>query len=374
MSKYKLILIAAGILMFLFVLLFKRSHHEKGQEVLAQTKSTQGILQDSEIETLRALSADVQALSEQNQQLQKSVEVQQYQTQEKLQTLEKQLQEENRKTTAEKENPSQPLSRWITIEDKGPRQINTPAPSSSETKSEKKENPIKPAYTLPIGTKLLNATTFDVLIGRIPIKGKVVDPYPFSVILSGTNLAANGHRIPGIKQAIATGTVVGDFNLTCARADIYTFTFVFDDGTISQTEGKKLGYLTNNKGAGCIAGTFVSDALKYIAGHIAMSSAQGAASALSESQVTQTSSGYQNESFISGSTGKFMLGEGVNAGMNESKKWLNDRLESSFDAIVVPQGQTVHITLTDTILIDYNPQGRKVNHDYSTASLHYPLD
>lgn len=223
----------------------------------------------------------------------------------------------------------------------------------------------KAAYTLPIGTKLLGATTFDVLIGRIPIKGKVADPYPFSVILSADNLAANGHRIPNVKHAIATGTVVGDFNLTCARADIYTFTFVFEDGTISQIEdNQKLGYLSNNIGAGCIAGTFVSDAAKYILGQIGMSAAQGAATALSESQVTYNSSTYQTESFISGSTGKFILGEGMDSGMAESKKWLADRLESSFDAVVVPQGQHVNITLTKMIEIDYNPQGRKVNHDY----------
>ena len=70
------------------------------------------------------------------------------------------------------------------------------------------------------------------LIGRIPIKGNVDDPYPFKVIVGSDNLAANGLEIPGLDGMIFTGNAIGDWTLSCVRGEIHSVTFVFEDGTI----------------------------------------------------------------------------------------------------------------------------------------------
>lgn len=70
------------------------------------------------------------------------------------------------------------------------------------------------------------------LLGRVPIDGKVTDPYPFKVLIGKDNLTANGIQLPDVEGAIVSGTATGDWTLSCVRGDVQSITFVFSDGTV----------------------------------------------------------------------------------------------------------------------------------------------
>ena len=71
----------------------------------------------------------------------------------------------------------------------------------------------EPVYTVPRNSTLVGSTGMTALIGRIPVKGNVDDPYPFKVIVGSDNLAANGLDMPGLDGMIFTGHAIGDWDL-----------------------------------------------------------------------------------------------------------------------------------------------------------------
>ena len=78
-----------------------------------------------------------------------------------------------------------------------------------------------PYYTIPVNATLTGAVAMQPIIGRIPIEGKVTDPYAFKVIMGSKNLAANGIDIPeDIQGIVASGIAEGDMLGSCARGDI----------------------------------------------------------------------------------------------------------------------------------------------------------
>ncbi|HDT6074408.1 TPA: TIGR03752 family integrating conjugative element protein, partial [Enterobacter roggenkampii] len=89
-----------------------------------------------------------------------------------------------------------------------------------------------PVYTLPENSTLVGSRAMTALLGRIPIDGKVTDPYPFKVMIGKDNLTANGIELPDVQGAIVSGTATGDWTLSCVRGAITSITFVFTDGTV----------------------------------------------------------------------------------------------------------------------------------------------
>lgn len=61
-----------------------------------------------------------------------------------------------------------------------------------------------PVHTIPDAATLVHNSTMTPLIGRVPVKGQLRDPFRFKLITGATNLATNGHRIPGIVNAVWT--------------------------------------------------------------------------------------------------------------------------------------------------------------------------
>lgn len=84
-----------------------------------------------------------------------------------------------------------------------------------------------PVYTLPENSTLVGSRAMTALLGRIPIDGKVTDPYPFKVMIGKDNLTANGIELPDVQGAIVSGTATGDWTLSCVRGAITSITFVF---------------------------------------------------------------------------------------------------------------------------------------------------
>jgi hypothetical protein len=242
-----------------------------------------------------------------------------------------------------------------------------------------------PSYTIPANSTLFDSTAWTGLIGRIPINGIVRDPYPFKILIGHKDLAANGIYIPDIQGIVVAGFATGDMALSCVRGNITSLTFVFQDGRISTTGAgnqsggssssntTSLGYLSTRTGNPCITGHFYTNAPTYLTGNVLLGAAQGAAGAYSASQTTSSTTPLGGStSTVTGSPNKYVLGQAGVGAASQVQQWWAQREQNSFDAVYVAPNQPVVANITQEISIDYNPMGRKVAYDNSTSSVSTP--
>jgi len=240
-------------------------------------------------------------------------------------------------------------------------------------------DPPIPYYTLPRNATLVNSTAMTALVGRVPFAGQVTDPYSFKVIIGRDNLAANGIEVPEMAYAVASGKAIGDWTLGCVRGDLYSLTFVFEDGTIrtvpeapdifagtANQREIKIGELSDRFGNPCVAGQRISNAVQYLSQRIGVVSVQAAAEAAAASQTTQLTSvgggGAGVATIVDGATGEYILGRSIADSADEVASWLDERQSQQFDAIYVAPGADVSMHITEQVNIDYDPLGRKTNH------------
>ncbi|MFP1900481.1 TIGR03752 family integrating conjugative element protein [Lonsdalea quercina] len=255
---------------------------------------------------------------------------------------------------------------------------------ASLTDAQKKTDPV---YTLPENSTLVGSRAMTALLGRIPIDGKVTDPYPFKVMIGRDNLTANGIELPDVQGAIVSGTATGDWTLSCVRGAITSITFVFADGTVrtlpspdgqnaagNQSSGNSggnnssIGWLSDDNGIPCISGTRKSNASTYLPTIGMLSAASASGDALTQNQNTSQSNGYGGvTSTLTGDAGQAVLGKALSGGMRETADWVKARYGQTFDAIYVPPGKTLALHITRQLTIDYEEQGRKVKYDFSLA-------
>ncbi|MDQ7686900.1 TIGR03752 family integrating conjugative element protein, partial [Salmonella enterica] len=170
--------------------------------------------------------------------------------------------------------------------------------------SEAVDESAEPVYTLPENSTLIGSRAMTALLGRVPIDGKVTDPYPFKVLIGKDNLTANGIELPDVQGAIISGTATGDWTLSCVRGSLTSVTFVFTDGTVrtlssaggqqrSQGNGESagqggqgsqngsIGWISDENGIPCISGDRKSNASTYLPtiGLLAAARAAGGAGA-----------------------------------------------------------------------------------------------
>ena len=91
-------------------------------------------------------------------------------------------------------------------------------------KQTKEERSVK-AYTIPINGTLIGSVSMTAMLGRIPINGQVIDPYPFKVMVGEENLSSNGIHIPGVTGIKMSGIAKGDWTLSCVSGEITSMTF-----------------------------------------------------------------------------------------------------------------------------------------------------
>lgn len=235
-----------------------------------------------------------------------------------------------------------------------------------------------PYYTIPVNATLTGAIAMQPLIGRVPIDGKVPDPYTFKAVIGPKNLAANGIDIPSdIQGIVVSGVAEGDMLGGCTRGEITSMTFVFSDGRISTTQSKAseaLGTIAAANGNPCIAGSFHSDAAIFLGATAGLAGIQGYGNALSQSQLSTSTSSATGAtiSTLLGNANKYAFGQGVSASSQAAQTWWNQRVQNSFDFIYVPNVDLrtgkkleLNINVTQEIPIDYDPQGRKVFYDHT---------
>ncbi|KKF37681.1 bacterial conjugation TrbI-like family protein [Erwinia tracheiphila] len=263
----------------------------------------------------------------------------------------------------------------------------TTAAQNAMNEAEKNTDPV---YTLPENATLVGSRAMTALLGRIPIDGKVTDPYPFKVLIGKDNLTANGIELPDVQGAVVSGTATGDWTLSCVRGSITSITFVFTDGTVrtlpspngqngggsqgAQGSGNGgsnnagIGWLSDDNGIPCISGTRKSNASTYLPTIAGLAAATSAGDSLAANQNTSQTNGYGGvTSSLTGDAGQAVLGKAFAGGMRETVDWVKARYGQTFDAIYVPPGQKVALHITRQLAIDYEEKGRKVKYDFSLA-------
>lgn len=188
-----------------------------------------------------------------------------------------------------------------------------------------------PVYTLPENSTLVGSRGMTALLGRVPIDGKVTDPYPFKVLIGKENLTANGIELPDVEGAVVSGTATGDWVLSCVHGEVHSITFVFTDGTVRTvpspaknsdgSNGKSndgsIGWLSDEKGVPCLSGERKSNAATYLPTLFALSGAGAAADAMANNQATTSVDGTTVTSTLTGSAGQAALGKALSGGTSE---------------------------------------------------------
>lgn len=267
------------------------------------------------------------------------------------------------------------------------------------------EPPARPAYTVPRNATLIGSTAMTALIGKVPFKDTISDPFPFKVIVGQDNLTANGIDIPGLSGMVFSGHSSGDWTLGCVRGNVSSATFVFDDGTIrtlsggaqiananaesttpvnnmlanghanNQAQNNAIGWISDKRGIPCISGQRISNAADFLTGRVMAKAAEAAAKAFGQSNTTQSVTPLGG--VFSAITGDAAQYAGLNAlagGASEISDYIKERAAQSFDVVYVDTGVELAIHIDRELPIDYDPQGRKTTYATVDATRQALLD
>lgn len=268
---------------------------------------------------------------------------------------------------------------------KGKRMSRSSAPLKT------KEEVITPFITIPQNATLVGSTALTALIGRVPVGSNVTDPYSFKVIIGKDNLAANGIEIPELSYAVSSGKAVGDWTLGCVRGDLYSITFVFEDGTIrtvpkpadiyeggTAAQSVKIGEIADRFGNPCVVGKRITNAQTYLAQRVGVTALGAAAEAAAAAETTTNTSvsgaGIGVNTQVTGSTKDYIFGRTLSDSTKEITSWLDQRQGQQFDAIYVAPGQSVAVNVTEQIEIDYDSKGRKTQYAGVNKGVYRALD
>ena len=230
-----------------------------------------------------------------------------------------------------------------------------------------------PYLTVPRNSTLVGARGFTALIGRIPTSTQVVDPFPFKVLVGADNLAANGFVMPELFGMVFSGRAVGDWTLSCVRGEIYSVTYILEDGSIqsypagdveTEQNNRPIGWISDPFGVPCVAGERKTNAGSYLSQRIGLSAAASAAEAAAAAQTSTTVSGATgvSTSSVTGDITSFVRSRAIADGIDEVASWLDERQAQSFDVVYVPPDSELVVHVTRELRIDQDPTGRKVNH------------
>ncbi|WP_020406865.1 TIGR03752 family integrating conjugative element protein [Hahella ganghwensis] len=262
----------------------------------------------------------------------------------------------------------------------GLRKVNFDEPESpnghEKTKHKAEEN--KPYYTIPANGTLFSNTTMTSLIGIVPKKGKVKDPFRFKVITGGNNIATNGYFLPNVRDIVWSGVVIGNRELSCAKGIVDKVTFTFADGTIRTVTAKDkevgLGYISDKWGQPCLPGILIDNAHEYIGNRVLVGGSSALSKAAAETNKTTINNVEKGliTTIVDGDSTKFLAGETLSASLGELAKWLEERQVDAIDLVYLQTGQDVTIHVEQQIEIDYETNGRRLIHYDSIAKTSIP--
>ena len=245
----------------------------------------------------------------------------------------------------------------------------------------------KPFYTVPANSTLMGSIAMTALIGRVPVDGTVNDPYPFKVVIGADNLTANGIDLPDVTGAVVSGSASGDWTLSCVRGQIRSITFVFQDGTIrtlpeqianssvaTSSAESGLGWISDPYGIPCVAGQRRSNAQQYLSSQALITAAgAGAASLIKSDNGTAFVSNGNKTLGTVGISSDEAMGRILSSGVQDMSQWVNKLYGQAFAAVYVEPGAKVAVHIEQPITLDYDPEGRKVDHTLENRHV-IPLD
>lgn len=246
-----------------------------------------------------------------------------------------------------------------------------------------------PVYTLHRGAMLANAVSMTALMGRTPMNGQVTDPYPFSMIVGKENLLANGFTLPDVQGAIVTGTVTGDWSLSCVRGVVESIDFIRADGSIlsfpeeeeaidsgfdgTSVKTGDLGFLADPNGNPCLTGERISNAPEYLTTQGLLDAASAAANAVAISQQTISVDGSTSTSAMTGDAAKNAAAESAAAFTGTVSEFIQARMGASFDIIYTPPGTKASIHLRKPVTLRAPAQPVRVRYDTLSQGASYAL-
>ena len=245
-----------------------------------------------------------------------------------------------------------------------------------------------PKYTVPRNATLIGSVSMTALIGRVPSKGSIEDPYPFKVIVGKDNLAANGLEVPGVRNMIFSGKAIGDWTLSCVRGEMESVTFVFEDGTIKtlssddqslkaaqsggDTKAKALAWISDERGIPCVTGKRISNATSFLLARVAAKGFEAGAKAVADAETTTVVSNVTGVAAtnITGNALKNAGYETLSGGASELGDWLKERQSQTYDVIYVNSGAKIALHIDIELPIDYETNGRKLNYANQIKTAH----
>ena len=279
-------------------------------------------------------------------------------------------------TTAQYEVQSSPGADIIWIE---PLVVAAP-PRVADTVPASEPLASSPRLTIP-PSSVVFARSLTALVGRIPVHGRIENPWRFKLIATPKNFTSKNYFVPDLEGVIWTGVAHGDYTLSCVSGTIDTISYVFRDGTVHTqrsaanpddiTQG--LGWISDEYGNPCIPGSLKTNAAQFLRRSILASSAAGLARGYADAQTTRTSDQFSGRSTttVTGDATNFALATAAADAVSATERWQARRLDQSFDAIYVAAGKSVVIHIEQQIELDYEALGRQLDH--SVARLEQPV-
>lgn len=207
---------------------------------------------------------------------------------------------------------------------------------------------------IPTGS-LIQGRTLTGVIGRIPIGGRVAEPWPFKIIAIRQAYAPNHHTFD-VAGMIFEGIAQGDFSFKCARGRIIRATTVLSDRSIISASGKNadsIGWISDSASNPCLPGRLITNAGNVLAKKLLLDTTAAAARAAADAERTNTVSADGIErSVISGDEFRVTGAEAIAAGAQSVRDYYNKRGDI-WDAIHVAAGQEIIIHITEELQFHY---------------------
>ncbi len=159
------------------------------------------------------------------------------------------------------------------------------------------------------------------------------------------------------------------------RGQVRSITFVFNDGTIrtipEDREGNQqnnqqrdgLGWISDPHGIPCVSGERRSNAQQYLGSQALITAAGAGVASLIESGSGRMSYvGSDGSIGTVGITGQEAVGQILAGGVRDMSAWVNKLYGQAFAAVYVQPGAKVAVHLEKPLAIDFDPEGRKVDH------------
>jgi len=124
-----------------------------------------------------------------------------------------------------------------------------------------------------------------------------------------------------------------------------------------------LGWISDPHGIPCVSGERRSNAQQYLGSQALITAAGAGVASLIESDSGRMSYvGSDGSIGTVGITGQEAVGQILAGGVRDMSAWVNKLYGQAFAAVYVQPGAKVAVHLEKPLAIDFDPEGRKVDH------------